>query len=104
MEQRKCNLVPVALNKFLIYVFLSNNTAVHCWDTLRSGSSLLRYQTGGKERDKECKCLFNHGIGAVQFSRSVIYNSLRPHELQHARPPCPSPTPGVHANPCPSGW
>ena len=29
-------------------------------------------------------------------------NSLRPHELQHARPPCPSPTPGVHPNPCPS--
>ena len=32
-------------------------------------------------------------------------NSLRPHELQHARPPCPSPTPGVHPNPCPlSQW
>ena len=29
-------------------------------------------------------------------------NSLRPHELQHARPPCPSPTPGVYSNPCPS--
>ena len=34
----------------------------------------------------------------VQFSRSVISDSLRPHELQHARPLCPSPTPGVHAN------
>ena len=33
-----------------------------------------------------------------QFSRSVISNSLRPHELQHARPPCLSPTPGVHSN------
>ena len=31
----------------------------------------------------------------VQFSRSVVSDSLRPHELQHARPPCPSPTPGV---------
>ena len=39
---------------------------------------------------------------SVQFSCSVISNSLRPHELQHARPPCPSPTPGVHPNPCPS--
>ena len=38
----------------------------------------------------------------VQFSRSVVSNSLRPHEPQHARPPCPSPTPGVHPNPCPS--
>ena len=34
----------------------------------------------------------------VQFSRSVVSDSLRPHELQHARPPCPSPTPGVHSN------
>ena len=33
---------------------------------------------------------------SVQFSRSVMNNSLRPHESQHARPPCPSPTPGVH--------
>ena len=39
---------------------------------------------------------------SVQFSRSVVSNSLRPHELQHARPPCPSPTPGVHSNSCPS--
>ena len=37
--------------------------------------------------------------GSVQFSCSVMSNSLWPHELQHARPPCPSPTPGVHANP-----
>ena len=37
----------------------------------------------------------------VQFSRSVMSNSLRPHEPQHARPPCPSPTPRVHPNPCP---
>ena len=40
----------------------------------------------------------------VQFRCSVLSGSLRPHELQHARPPCPSPTPGVHPNPCPSSW
>ena len=40
-----------------------------------------------------------------QFSRSVVSDSLRPHELQHARPPCPSPTPGVHSDSCPlSQW
>ena len=39
-----------------------------------------------------------------QFSRSVLSNSLWPHESQHARPPCPSPTPGVYANTCPSSW
>ena len=37
-----------------------------------------------------------------QFSRSVMSDSLRPHESQHARPPCPSPTPGVHSDSCPS--
>ena len=44
-------------------------------------------------------------VNSVQFSRSVVSDSLRPHEPQHARPPCPSPTPGVHPNPCPlSQW
>ena len=37
-------------------------------------------------------------ISSVQFSRSVVSDSLRPHEPQHARPPCPSPTPGVYPN------
>ena len=41
-------------------------------------------------------------ISSVQFSWSVMSNSLRPHESQHARPPCPSPTPGVYSNSCPS--
>ena len=41
-------------------------------------------------------------FNSVQFSRSVVSDSLRPHEPQHAKPPCPSPTPGVHPNPCPS--
>ena len=41
-------------------------------------------------------------ISSLQFSRSVMSDSLRPHELQHARPPCPSPTPGVHSDLLPS--
>ena len=42
---------------------------------------------------------------SVQFSHSVVFNSLRPHGLQHARPPCPSPTPRVYSNSCPlSQW
>ena len=43
-------------------------------------------------------------ISSVQFSRSFVPDSLRPHESQHARPPCPSPTPGVHPDPCPLIW
>ena len=40
-------------------------------------------------------------LNSVQFSCSVVSNTLRPHELQHARLPCPSPTPGVYSNSCP---
>ena len=43
-------------------------------------------------------------LSSVQFSRSVVSDSLQPHELQHSRPPCPSPTPGVHLNSCPLSW
>ena len=41
-------------------------------------------------------------FSSVQFSHSVMSDSLRPHESQHARPPCPSPTPGVHSDSHPS--
>ena len=42
----------------------------------------------------------NKNTTPVQFSRSVVSDSLWPHEPQHARPPCPPPTPGIHPNPC----
>ena len=41
---------------------------------------------------------------SVQFSRSVMSDSLQPHGLQHARLPCPSPTPGAYSNSCPLSW
>ena len=45
----------------------------------------------------------DHLVSSIsQFSPSVVSDSLRPHESQHARPPCPSPTPGVYSNSCPS--
>ena len=47
-------------------------------------------------------CFQSMVLSSVQLSRSVVSNSLRPHELQHTRPPCPSPTPGVHSNSRPS--
>ena len=43
-------------------------------------------------------------LSSVQFSRSVMCDSFRPHELQHTRPPCPSPAPEVYSNSCPSSW
>ena len=41
---------------------------------------------------------------SVQSSRSIVSDSLQPHESQHARPPCPSPAPGVHPNSCALSW
>ena len=43
-------------------------------------------------------------LRSVQFSRSVVSDSLWPHGLQHARPSCPSPTPGVYSNSCLLSW
>ena len=45
---------------------------------------------------------YTNDLSSVQFSRSVVSDSLQPHKSQHARPPCPSPTPGVQSNSCPS--
>ena len=48
--------------------------------------------------------LTEDSVQSVQFSHSVVSDCLWPHELQHARPPCASPTPGVHPNSCPLSW
>ena len=55
----------------------------------------------GAPQNKACH-YFTTSDQISQISRSVVSDSLRPHELQHARPPCPSPTPGVHSDSCPS--
>ena len=64
-------------------------------------------------RAKSCKQFWNVStflcfqvaISSVQFSHSVVSDSLQPHESQHARPPCPSPTPRVHSDSRPlSRW
>ena len=54
---------------------------------------------------QHCQIIHWYYFKSVQFSRSVMSDSLRPHEPQHAKPPCPSPTPGVYPNSCPlSRW
>ena len=58
-----------------------------------------------KEDQEAHEKILNITNYSVQFSRSVVSDSLWPHELQHARPPWTSPTPGVHPNLCPlSRW
>ena len=100
------------------------------WDPPRSGIEPASPELAGrlfttKPSQKPCKSLVRHSVShsticiphtnlflcfylswnnkaSVQFSHSVMSDSLRPHESQHARPPCLSPTPGVHSNSCPS--
>ena len=58
-----------------------------------------------KKRVAEDEMVRKHHFSSVQFSRSVVSNSLQPHEPQHTRPPCSSPTTGVYPNSCPlSPW
>ena len=52
----------------------------------------------GEERVGRTERVSLKHMHSVQFSCSVVSDSLRPHESQHARPPCPSPTPGVYSN------
>ena len=65
--------------------------------TTEGSPSATNSEMINQDKVKLC-CQFS----SVQFSRSVVSDSLRPHELQHARPPCPSPSPGVHSNSRPS--
>ena len=58
-------------------------------------------KVGLKLNIQKTKIMASGLISSVQFSCSVVSASLRPHESQHTRPPCPSPTPGVHSNSCP---
>ena len=53
-------------------------------------------------KNTQANIFFTCNVSSVQFSCSVVSNSLWPHESQHAKPPCPSSTPRVHSNSCPS--
>ena len=55
-------------------------------------------------RRKHTYFFFLFQFSSVQFSSSVVSDSLQPHEPQHTRPPCPSPTLGVYPNSCPLSW
>ena len=69
--------------------YLAGPLSLHCFILIPSFLCLLNL-------------LNNITFSSVQFSRSVVSDSLQPHELQHARPPCSSPTPGVHSDSRPS--
>ena len=69
-------------------------------------SDKIDFKIKALEKDKEGHHIMIKGSiqeeDSVQFSRSIVSDSFRPHKSQHARPPCPSPTPGVHSDSRPS--
>ena len=71
---------------------LINSFRRNCLPTLSSKKSKLISSGNSSQRTRYYR------VQSVQFSCSVMSNSLRPHGLQHSRPPCPSPTPGVYSN------
>ena len=80
-------------------IILSDVHIVHLW-LVGTSSNLL--QSIGWVKTSYHNIIF---WGSVQFGCSVMSDSLQPHESQHARPPCPLPTPGVYPNACPlSRW
>ena len=106
-------LWTVAHQAHLSWDFPGKNTGVSCHVLLQGifptqGSNphllnLLHWQVGSLPLAPPGKP--GTRFSSVQSSRSVVSDSLRPHELQHTRPPCPSPTPGVYSNSCPlSQW
>ena len=98
--------------QFKIYRFYKENKSVQVPDFILGSSKLEGHKLKPVNRINitknimnkkyvECYSDFNH-LRSDQISHSVMSDSLRPHESQHARAPCPSPTPGVHSDSRPS--
>ena len=74
------------------------------FETLSKDHKTEKVSFHSNSKEGQCQRISNYHISSVQFSISVVSNSLWPHGLQHTRPPCPSPTPRVHPNSCPLSW
>ena len=107
--QRPCALPAAAITAALLSLWLTS--CGHFWASENNRSDLLctalisyLRPTHGSDYS-DCHVLTHIFLSSVQFSCSVVSDSLRPHGLQHTRPPCPSPTPRVYSNSCPlSRW
>ena len=74
------------------------------WSLCKKFSNLVLLYRVLYVRNSCSRLLMSLQFSSVQFSCSVVSDSLRPHGLQHARLPCPSPTPRACLNSCPSSW
>ena len=104
-----CCITTKALPLFLPHSYFMRpctNNCSHCLDILQgANNSFSPLKQWYNSYILLCMFILDLLFSSLQFSRSVVSNSLGPHEPQHARPPCPSPAPRVHPNPCPlSQW
>ena len=113
-----CSLCLDFLNSFLKWTYIQQNVVMQCAMLSQSCTTLCEPMVCGppgssvhgifQARILEwiefnfCQMSWFIKKVSVQFSRSVVSDSSRPQELQHARPSCPSLTPGVHSDSCPS--
>ena len=90
------------------YSYLDNPMNRRTWWVTDHGIAETQLSNWAPTHNVHQFCSHSFGwskFSSVQFSCSVVSDSLWPHESQHARPPCQSPTPGVYSNPCPlSQW
>ena len=97
-------------NQSWIFIGRTDAEAPILWPPVAKSWLIWKDPDTGKDWGQEAKeqqtmrWLDGITISSVQFSLSVVSDSLQPNELQHARPPCPSPTPRVHPNPYPLSW
>ena len=96
---------------FIALTQISGFPFIICWINPLITHKLLQYSTFSTVASAQVLCLrikkklFKCVFSSVQFSHSVVSDSLWPHESQHTRPPCPSPSPRVHSNSHPlSQW
>ena len=88
----------IELSQFWGNCHLNNNKSSNSWTLMCIYLNLLSFPSA----IFCCSQCIYLALSSVQFSRSVMSDSLRPHEPQHTRPSCSSPTPKVYPNPCPS--
>ena len=98
-ESKKKGEMPLCVSTYKLFFFFFLPISFYLQSFLPLIPLLLQFSS----RNIEIHCPRCHvQFSSVQFSCSVVSDSLWPHESQHARPPCPSPTPWVYSNSCPS--
>ena len=94
--------IPQSLLKFMsIKSVMLSNHLILCHPLLLLPSTFPSIRVFSNELALRIRWPKYWSLSSVQFSHSVVSDSLQPHESQHTRPLCPSPTPGVHPNSCP---